>query len=171
MNYAIAVLLDRLQAESAYTALEKQSFAMDRMFIVGVGFKNVEELDAIDPKLIAEKRAKLMALWLIPFGFIGGIAFSLATNLHTFAWAGEIGDRFIGGLLGAIGGAMGGLFIGGGTNFTFRGKDELSYRDRVKQGQYLVVVCGSQLAVQKATKILRECKPDNLESYIDPYTV
>ena len=55
-----------------------------------------------------------MATWLIPFGFIGGVAFSLSTNLHTFSWAGEIGDRVIGGLLGAIGGAMGSVFIGGG---------------------------------------------------------
>jgi hypothetical protein len=171
MNYAIAVFLDRDRAKSACTALEKQGLPMDKIFIVGKGFKGVEELGEIDTKTTAKKQAKLMASWLIPFGFIGGIAFSVATGLHTFAWAGEIGDRLLGGLLGAIGGAMGGFFIGGGTSLAFKGGDDSSYTDLVNAGQYLVVVRGSQLSIQQATRILRELKPENLESYLDPYTV
>ncbi|GEM_PF-4957964 len=48
-----------------------------------------------------------MASWLVPFGFAAGYTFSLITGLDTFAWAGTIGNRVIGGLLGAISGAMG----------------------------------------------------------------
>jgi hypothetical protein len=171
MNYVIAILPDRLQAESAYTALEEQGLPMDKISIVGRGYQGVEELGAIDTKATAKKQAKLMASWLIPFGFIGGIAFSIATNLHTFAWAGDVGDRLIGGLLGAIGGGMGGFFIGGGTSIVFKSGDSESYTDRVNQGKYLIVVRGSQLSIQQATRILRELKPENMESYIDPYTV
>lgn len=171
MNYLIAVLLDRAQAESAYTALEKQGLSMDRIFIVGKGYKNVEELDAIDPNVMAKKQAKLMASWLIPFGFIGGITFSLLTGLHTFAWAGEIGNHLVGGVLGAIGGAMGGFFIGGGTSIVFKSGDGRSYRDRLNEDRYLIFVQGSQSLIQQASRILREFQPENMESYIDPYTV
>jgi hypothetical protein len=171
MNYVIAVVIDRLQAEAAYAALEKQGLPMDKTFIVGSGFQGVEELGTIDTKNTAKKQAKLMSSWLIPFGFLGGIAFSVATRLNTFSWAGDIGNHLVGGLLGAIGGAMGGFFIGGGTSLAFQGSDDKSYTEQVKAGKYLVVVRGSQLSIQQATRILRALKPDNLESYLDPYTV
>jgi hypothetical protein len=92
-NYLVAVLSDRIQAESAYTMLEKQGLPLNKINILGRGYKTADEFGLIDPNDVAQKQAKLMAIWLVPFGFIAGIGFSLSTNLHTFAWAGEIGDR------------------------------------------------------------------------------
>jgi hypothetical protein len=168
-NYLVAVLTDRLQAESAYTMLEKQGLPLNKITILGRGYKSADEFGLIDPRESARKQAKLMATWLIPFGFIAGIGFSLATNLHTFAWAGEIGDRVIGGFLGAIGGAMGSVFIGGGGGIAFGSGDALPYRNRIDAGKYLIVVEGSQLLLQQATTILRKFDPENLQSYIDMY--
>ena len=113
-NYLVTVLADRIQAESAYTLLEKQGLPLSKVTILGRGYKSIDEFGLIDPNEVAQKQAKLMATWLVPFGFVGGAGFSILTNLHTFAWAGEIGDHIIGGLLGSIGGAMGSVFIGGG---------------------------------------------------------
>ncbi len=168
-NYLVAVVADRIQAESAYTILEQQGLPSAKVTILGRGYKTADEFGLIDPNEQAQKQAKMMALWIVPFGFIGGVAFSLSTNLHTFAWAGEIGDRLIGGLLGAIGGAMGSILIGGGSGIAFGSGDALPYRNRLNAGKYLIVVEGSQLLLQQATNILRTCDVENIQSYIDMY--
>ncbi|WP_310422184.1 hypothetical protein [Chamaesiphon sp. VAR_48_metabat_135_sub] len=168
-NYLVAVLSDRIQAESAYTLLEKQGLPLSKITILGRGYKSADEFGLIDPNEIAQKQAKLMAIWLIPFGFIAGVGFSLATSLQTFAWAGEIGNHVVGGFLGAIGGAMGSVFIGGGGGIAFGSGDSLPYRNRINAGKYLIVVEGSQLLIQQATTILRKFDPENIQSYIDMY--
>jgi hypothetical protein len=168
-NYLVAVLSDRIQAESAYTMLEKQGLPLSKITILGRGYKTADEFGLIDPNEVAQKQAKLMATWLVPFGFIGGVGFSILTNLQTFAWAGEIGNHVVGGLLGAIGGSMGSIFIGGGGGIAFGSGDALPYRNRINAGKYLIVVQGSQLLLQQATTILRQCDLENIQSYIDMY--
>ena len=168
-NYLVAVLSDRIQAESAYTMLEKQGLPLNKITILGRGYKTADEFGLIDPNEVAQKQAKLMAIWLVPFGFMAGVGFSLATSLQTFAWAGEIGNHVVGGFLGAIGGAMGSVFIGGGGGIAFGSGDSLPYRNRINAGKYLIVVEGSQLLIQQATTILRKFDPENIQSYIDMY--
>jgi hypothetical protein len=167
MNYLVAVLSDRIQAEAAYSALEKEGFAMDKVTILGRGYKSADEFGLIDPNEQALKQAKLMAFWLIPFGFVAGTSFSLLTKLDTFAWAGEIGNHVIGGILGAIGGGMGSIFAGGGTGLIFGGGDALPYRNRLKAGKYLIVVQGSETLTRRATSILRQFEPENMQGYAD----
>lgn len=162
MNYLVAVLPDRIQAEAASVALEKQNI---NSTILGKGYKSADEFGLIDPKEQARKQAILMAIWLVPFGFFAGFGFSLVTGLDTFAWAGEIGNHVIGGLLGAIGGGMGSVFVGGGVGLVVGGGDALPYRNRINAGQYLVVVQGSESITREATKILRGFEPENLQGY------
>lgn len=114
MTYLVAVFSDRIQAEEAYSALEKAKIQMDKVAILGRGYKSADEYGLIDPKEQAQKQAKLMSFWLVPFGFLGGACFNLITGLDTFAWAGEIGSPIVAGLLGAASGAMGSIFVGGG---------------------------------------------------------
>jgi hypothetical protein len=162
MNYLVAVLPDRIQAEAAYLALEKVGI---KSTILGRGYKTADEFGLIDPNEQAKKQVKLMAIWLIPFGFFAGLGFSLITNLGTFAWAGQVGDRIIGGLLGAIGGAMGSVFAGGGVGLIIGGGDALPYRNRLNAGKYLVVVEGSENLTREATRVLRKFEPENLQGY------
>ncbi len=169
-NYLVAVLADRIEAESAYTKLEQQGLHLAKITILGRGYKTIDEFGLIDPNEQAIKQAKLMAIWLIPFGFISGVGFSIVTNLQTFAWAGEIGNHVVGGLLGSIGGVMGSVFIGGGGGgIALWSGDSLPYRNRINAGKYLIVVEGSQLLLQQATQILRKCDPENIQTYIDMY--
>jgi hypothetical protein len=162
MNYLVAVLPDRIQAEAAYLALEKVSI---KSTILGRGYKTADEFGLIDPNEQAKKQVKLMAIWLIPFGFFAGFGFSLITNLGTFAWAGEVGDHVIGGLLGAIGGAMGSVVTGGGVGLIIGGGDALPYRNRLNAGKYLVVVEGSENLTREATRVLRKFDPENVQGY------
>jgi hypothetical protein len=168
MGYLVAVLADRLQAEGAYTALEKQGLSPDQITILGRGYKSVAEFDLFDPNQQALGRSKWMSFWLIPFGFVGGVAFGLATDLHTFAWAGPIGDKIVGGLLGAIGGAMGSIFVGGSADTLLGRQESQTYSQRIERGQYLVVVRSSTLRLQQSTKTLRGFSPETIQNYNDP---
>ncbi len=167
MNYLVAVLSDRIAAEAAYCALEKEGLPMPQISILGRGYKSADEYGLIDPNETARKQAKLMATWLVPFGFAAGLTFSLITNLNTFAWAGEIGNHIIGGLLGAISGAMGSFFVGGGVGLVFGGGDSLPYRNRLNAGKYLIVVKGSDSLIRQATNLLRQFNPENIQGYAD----
>jgi hypothetical protein len=167
MNYLIAVLGDRIQAEAAYSALEQASLPMDTVSILGKGYKSADEFGFIDPNLQAGRLAKLMSFWLVPFGFAAGLTFSLITKLNTFAWAGDIGNHLIGGLLGAVSGAMGSFFVGGGVGLSAGSGDALPYRNRLNAGKYLIVVNGSEAVTRQATGILRQFKPEFLQGYGD----
>jgi hypothetical protein len=164
MNYLVAVLPDRMQVEAAYLALEKESI---NSTILGRGYKTADEFGLNDPKEQAKKQVKLMASWLIPFGFFAGFTFSLITGLDTFAWAGEIGNHVVGGILGAISGGMGSVFVGGGLGLIAGSGDALPYRNRLDAGKYLLVVQGSETLTRQATRILRQFEPENLQGYAD----
>jgi len=168
MNYLIAVLADRIQAEQAYNALEQEGIPQQQLSIIGKGYKTADEFGFINPAQQAKKRAIWMAYWLIPFGFFGGYVFNLITGLETFDWAGEPGNHILGGLAGAIGGAMGSVFVGGGVGLSTGTGDALPYRNRLEEGKYLVVVLGSESLKLKATRILRGFEPESLQGYTIP---
>jgi len=165
MNYLVAVLPDRIQAEAAYSALEKEGLPMKQVSILGRGYKSADEYGLIDPNEQARKQAKFMAIWLIPFGFFAGFSFSLITGLKTFAFAGEVGDHIIGGILGALSGALGSVFVGGGIGLV--SGDALPYRNRLNAGKYLIVVNGNETLTRQATTILRQFDPENIQGYGD----
>lgn len=171
MNYLVAVLPDRIQAEAAYSALEAANLPMNKVAILGKGYKSADEYGLIDPNERAQKNASLMSYWLVPFGFAAGFTFSLITNLQTFAWAGETGNHIVAGLLGAASGGMGSVFVGGGVGLALGSGDALPYRNRLNAGKYLVVVQGSDGLIRQATPLLRQFKPENLQGYVDPSDV
>lgn len=166
MNYLIAVLPDRIKAEEAYTALEKANIPTEQITILGRGYKSADEFGLIDPFEQAKKRAIMMAYWLVPFGFFAGYTFNLIAGLHTLDWAGNPGNHIVGGLLGAIGGGMGSAFVGGGVGLSMGSGDALPYRNRLNAGKYLVVIEGSESLKNRATEILRQFKPENLQAYV-----
>jgi hypothetical protein len=168
MNYLIAVVKDRIEAEAAYLELEKVGI---KSTILGKGYKTADEFGLIDPKEQAGKQVKFMAVWLVPFGFIAGIAFNSITGLDTFPWAGEIGNRIIGGLLGAVSGALGSILAGGGVGVIIGGGDAVPYRNRLDAGKYLIVVQGSENLSRDATRILRRFDPENIQGYSDTTNV
>ena len=167
MNYLVAVLSDRIQAEEAYTVLEKEGVPTEQVTILGRGYKSADEFGLIDPNEQAKKQTQLMAIWLVPFGFVAGLTFNFLTGLNTFPWAGGVGNILIGGLLGAGAGAMGSVFAGGGAGLVFGSGDALPYRNRLNAGKYLIVVKGTESVTRQATRILRSFEPENIQGYSD----
>ncbi|MGL5079459.1 MAG: hypothetical protein ACRDBG_26975 [Waterburya sp.] len=166
MNYLIAVLPDRFKAEEAYTALEKAGIPLGKIAIAGKGYKTADELGLIDPIIQAKKKAIFMSYWLVPFGFFGGYVFNLITGLDTFDWAGEPGNHILGGVLGAIGGAMGSIFVGGGVGWALNTRDDtVPYRDYLNADKYLVLVEDLGGMGDRALPILRKLSPEILNSY------
>jgi hypothetical protein len=168
MSYLVAVLGDRIKAEEVYTALEKANITMDKVEILGKGFKSADEYGLIDPADAAWKQVKRLAFWTVPLGFVSGFSFNAITGLDTFPWAGVLGNQIIGGFLGAGAGAMGGFFVGGGVGLGMGGGDAVSYRNRLSSGKYLVVVKGSEGLVSQASRVIRPFRPENLQGYTEP---
>lgn len=171
MNYLVAVLKNRVEAEEAYTTLEKEGLPMDKVTILGKGYKSADEFGLIDPGSEAQKQIVRMAYWLVPFGFIAGFAFNLQTGLEIVQWAGSVGNHIIGGIFGAIAGAMGSFFAGGGSAFIFSSSDALPYRNRLNEGKYLIVVRGSEGLTRQATQALRRFDPETIQGYLEPESI
>ena len=70
---------------------------------------NAESIPLLNPKLSKRIRQKAMAKWLMPFGFVAGLAFTKMTGLTTFSslGLGTIGEPLIGSVLGMGSGWIG----------------------------------------------------------------
>ena len=166
MNHLIAVLPDRFQAEEAYTALEKAGIPLSKMTIAGRGYKTADEVGLYDGKQQARKKAKFMSYWLVPFGFIGGYIFNIITGLDNLDWAGDPGNHIVGGILGAIGGAMGSVFIGGGAAWATSTADDTDpFREHLNANKYLVLIDNIGGFGDRAMPILRNLSVDAIQNY------
>ena len=166
MNYLVAVLSDRIQAEAAYTALEKEGLPTNSIDILGQGYKSADEFGLIDPNQQARKGAKRLIYWLVPFGFVAGYAFNYLTGIEILP-INPVGNHIIGGILGAASGALGAYFVGGGVGLSVGSGDALPYRNRLNAGKYLVVVKGTEELTRKATRVLRSFEPENIQGYAE----
>ena len=165
MNYLIAVLPDRIQAEAAYSELERQGLTSEQVNILGRGYKSADEFGLIDPAQQAEKGVKRLLPWVLPFGFIAGYAFNVLTAITIVPAIGAVGNHLLGGLFGAIAGASGAYFVGGGVGIASGSGDALPYRNRLNAGKYLIIVKGTEDLMRQATPVLRQFDPENLQGY------
>jgi hypothetical protein len=139
MNYLVAVLSNRMQAEAAYSALEKEGLPSGQVDILGSGYKSADDYGLIDPSSID----------IIP---------SLP----------PIGNCILGGLFGAAAGVMGAYFTGGTVGLALGSGDALPYRNRLNAGKYLIIVKGTDQLTRQATRVLRQFEPENIQGYIEP---
>lgn len=167
MNYLVAVLSNRIQAEAAYSALEKEGLPTQQINILGRGYKSADEYGLLDPNQQARKGAKRLLYWLVPFGFIAGYAFNYLTSIEIFPIA-AVGNHIIGGLLGAASAALGAYLVGGGVGLTTGSGDALTYRNRLDAGKYLIVVKGTEELTCQATRILHSFELENIQGYTEP---
>lgn len=167
MEYLVTVFADRISAEAAYTALEDKGLS-GFATILGGGYTTPDEYGLVDPHEETRKRALTMMSWIAPFGFAGGVVFNSITGLQTFGWAGVLGNQIIGGVLGAIGGAMGGLLVSGGTSLILGSGDMRPYRDRIKAGEYPIVFKADRFKIQQANAIMRKFRPESVKAYERP---
>lgn len=167
MNYLIAVLPNRIKAEEAYSALEKEGLPTNQVDILGNGYKSADEYGLINPDRQARKGATRLIYWLVPFGFAAGYAFNFLTGIEIVPVGATI-NHMLAGLLGAASGALGAFIVGGGVGLTLGSGDALPYRNRLNAGKYLIVVQGTQELTRQATQVLRQFEPENIQGYVEP---
>ncbi|MEB3360292.1 MAG: hypothetical protein VKK04_26445 [Synechococcales bacterium] len=165
MNYLVAVLPNRIQAEAAYRALREENLPDEQINVLGEGYQSADEFGLIDPNQEAAKQSCGLAWWLIPFGFIAGYTFNWLTGIEIFSWLGPIGNHIVGGLLGAGSGALGALLTGGATGWTVGSGDAIAYRNRLNAGKYLIITTGTDAVIERATRILRQFDLENIQGY------
>ncbi|WP_341529454.1 hypothetical protein WKK05_09185 [Nostoc sp. UHCC 0302] len=167
MNYLVAVLPDRKQAEAAYSALEEAGFPISQVNILGNGYMSADEFGLKDPGKQARKQKNLLFYWLVPFGFVAGYAFNFLTNIEIFPEFNEIGNHISAGFLGGIAGALGAGLLGGGIGEKVSSGNILPYRNRLDAGKYLILVHGNEDLTQEATRVLYQFEPENLQRYTE----
>ena len=168
MQYLIAVLSDRIQAEAAYTALEKASVPLAQVSLLGRGYKSADEFGFINPNQPAQAQARQLMVRLSPLGFVLGVTFDLITNQPLISGVNPWVSHGFGGCLGALFGGLGGLFVGGGVGLVSGGGDALIYRNRLNAGKYLIVVQGTAALIQQATELVRPFEPELMQGYVEP---
>ncbi|WP_309743641.1 MULTISPECIES: hypothetical protein [unclassified Chamaesiphon] len=168
MNYLVAVLPDRIQAEAAYSALAKEGLPNDGINILGDGYQSADDYGLIDPNVEAKQEIKRELFWLVSFGFIAGYAFNWLTAIEIIPEGVPIVNHVLGGIFGAGAGALGAYFSGGAVGLTIGSGDALAYRNRLNAGKYLVIVKGTGELTERATRILRQFEPENIQGYTEP---
>ncbi len=168
MNYLVAVLSDRIQAEAAYSALAKEGLPNDQINLLGNGHQSADEYGLINPQQAARQGVKRELYWTVPFGFVAGYAFNWLTAIQILPAISPIANHIIGGLFGAAAGVMGAYFSGGIVGLTVGSGDALPYRNRLNSGKYLIIVKGTGELTRQATLILRQFEPENIQGYAEP---
>ena len=79
-------------SESLLILPSKEKITLDQRRLLNLSTNSffrseeIENIRILNPKLDRKLRQKSMRNWLMPFGFIAGIAFSNMTNLSTFSF-------------------------------------------------------------------------------------
>jgi hypothetical protein len=164
---AVGTFSNHAEAEKALYELRDSGFSMDKVSIVGqnidrdssiAGATTGDRLSDLDKDNKADEGAKTGA---VTGGTLGGLT-GLLVGLGLVAIPG-IGPVMLAGAAattiattlsgGAIGAATGGI-IGGLVGLGIPEDRAKTYSDRVHQGDYLVIVAGSEQDIQTAQSIL-----------------
>ena len=128
-------------------------------------FYNVETIEnnrILNPKLDRKIRQSKMKNWLMPFGFLAGLAFSNMTNLTTFSFIGlnSLGESIFGGILGMISGYLGSFFASASINLN-RDKELRPLLNANKEGKWLMLL-ENQDGYELPWNLLRDSEPIDL---------
>ncbi len=124
--------------------------------------EEIENIRVLNPKLDRKIRQKNMRTWLMPFGFIAGIAFSNMTNLSTFSFLGlnNIGETFMGGLLGMGSGYLGSVVSSASINLN-RNKELRSVIDLNNEGKWLILL-ENQIGTELPWALIKQSEPKDI---------
>ena len=124
--------------------------------------EEIENIRILNPKLDRKIRQKNMGRWLMPFGFIAGIAFTNMTNLSTFSFLGlnNIGESFMGGLLGMGSGYLGSIVSSASINVN-RNKELRSIIDLNNEGKWLLLL-ENQIGNELPWSLIKQSEPRDI---------
>ena len=157
-----------LLSESLLILPSKEKITPDQKQLLSLPSNNffrseeIINIRVLNPKLDRKIRQKNMSIWLMPFGFVAGIAFSKMTNLSTFSFLGlnNIGESLMGGLLGMGSGYLGSIVSSASINLN-RNKELRSIIDLNKQGKWLVLL-ENQIGTELPWALIKQSEPKDI---------
>lgn len=169
---SVGVFSTRREAELALEELRDSGFSMDKVSIIardGDREKDIADVEVEDHERVGNKADEGATTGAVTGGVLGGVT-GLLVGLGALAIPG-IGPIMLAGVEatalatalagGAIGAAAGGL-VGGLVGLGIPEEQAQVYSDRVTQGDYLVIVDGTEAEIDRAHKILHD---HNIEEY------
>jgi hypothetical protein len=166
-NYLVAVLPNRIEAESAYLSLEDARLPIESLDILGRGYKSADDFGLINPNEAAQKQSEQLANGLVPFGFIAGFLFNVLTGIELISWIGPMGNHVLGGVFAAAAAALGAATTGALTGWTTGSGDAIAYRNRLNAGKYLIIARGTATFTRDAARLLQQYNLENIQGYIE----
>jgi hypothetical protein len=166
VQYLVASFNNRQQAENAYTQLKRESFELEEVLLVSQE-DTLNQHQIYDPTQALWQQTRRMMFWVIPFGFLAGIAFHLSTQLTILEGASPLLENGLAGLFGAIAGALGSFNFSGGTQLIFD-NSKRSFKKRLKTGEHFLVARGSDLFIRQVNRALQYLSKEKIELYEAP---
>ena len=158
----IGVFSSREVVEAALNELKNSDFPMDKVSVVGRDSKEGEEIVNNPDEFIRDKTTEGLGKGALTGSAIGGLS-GLLVGLSTLVIPG-LGHIFfagsqaalIGTLVGGFYGAVGGTILGGILGNGVSNEEAKIYSDRLSDGNYLLIVDGTQEEIDRAEPILKD---------------
>jgi len=143
----IAVLPDELSAFEAYRLLQLHGISPEHLALVGEGYTKPESVGLIEPSKVVWRYGRYGMYFLSVVGLAIALVVAVSMNLG-YQWLFVAGMAGLG--LGAIVGLMFGMIYG----VIFKSATAIACHNCLKQGQYLLLLEGSEALTRKGKEIL-----------------
>ncbi|MBE9032703.1 hypothetical protein IQ266_23480 [filamentous cyanobacterium LEGE 11480] len=167
-HLAVIELPDEISAFQAYRLLQYHGISPENLAIVGDGYSSPERIGLLRPMQIAQRKSFALSIMAGSLGALSGTFLVLASNSQEFAippllslqnyaphaWLIIPGLSLVSGFLGAV--------IGGLIGFFGEGTAAGIYRHRLRQGQYLLMIEGSEKLVRWGQEVLSQYSTSRL---------
>jgi hypothetical protein len=153
----IAVLPDEASAFRAYMLLQRHGISPENLALVGRGYSSPESVGLVEPGRMAWKYARYGMIVTGAVGVAMGVGFQIIVGLRSvqiffhMSWSQTllvvaIASGLVGSLIGALVGSLYGLF--------YKSSTSIACRNCLRQGQYLLLLEGSETLTRKGREIL-----------------
>jgi hypothetical protein len=163
----IAIYNTHPEAETAVNALQRASFDVKRLSVVGKDYHTDEQVVGYYNAGDRMKHwGKLGALWGGLWGLLFGAAFFWVPGLGPLLVAGPLAASIVAALESAV--VVGGLSVLGAALYSIGiPKDSVvRYETAIKADKYLLVAHGTDAEIAKAREILRSTNPIELNDHV-----
>ncbi|MEB3278848.1 MAG: signal transduction histidine kinase (STHK), LytS [Lyngbya sp.] len=171
---AVGVFHDRNDIERAIRKFKDSNYDMDRVSLIARNIDEVEGADEIKDHGEGNEASEGAGIGAVTGTVLGGIT-GLLVGLGTLAIPG-VGPALIAGELSALGttaagagiGALTGGLVGALTGMGIPEEKAKVYQNRVKAGDYLLMVSGRGDQLDQAESIMRDCGINEFGVYDAP---
>lgn len=170
---AIAVYDSKSKAAEAVYALQQGNFPLDRVSIITQNLESKKKVHRYVGN--AGDGAKVGALAGVFFGWVFGVIAGAA-----LIWVPGVGPMLVfehlastallGGIEGVVAGAAGGGLLGALVDWVLSKKSVLKYKEKLKNGKYLVIVHGSVEELARDQNILVNTNAEELKNHLETHT-